>query len=609
MLLKKIRKLTALLRGQVSPVMAGIGVCLGFWFGLMPGFSGLHVAVLVLMLLLNAPIGLFILFMGIGKATCLASARPLYELGATLQEHAAFLITLTSKIPISGASDFSVAARDGAMVAGPVVGLVLGLIVGAIILGFRKTWLKLESNSDKFNAWQEKGWVKFMDRIVVGKRAKSAKATFETKTKYVRKGGAILVAILVVGGLALSFFAKSAIKNKTAEALSKNNGATVDIGSLTLSPLTGNFAVTSLAVTDNDDVKKNKFQAGEISAKASVYNLSLGKLVLDQVKVSAVQFDQLRDTPGELIIAETPEPNAAGEPGIFSPGDYQVDANSLNKLETYFENAKKIKAWIDKIRPYLPKPGDDAPKPLEAPLEYLAYLKARLNEVPITRFLAKEVLLDKVNLDGVFGMSNIQVKNLNDAPMASKLPVSVDILSDDGAALNVAMHFDDPTQPGRLTGSFKGIDLSKLQSGLNKGNSLSFKSGQASGQILGYVNSQIIDLTLKTQVSNLKAAAGKGLFGLDAKTTNDIFETIDSLDLTLKIVGPITAPRLSFDTKELRKTLEGKLKDVGKKKAEEELNKVIEKNLGDNVPEELKDVVNPDSIKKGLEGLFGGKKK
>ena len=609
MLLKKVRKLTALLRGQVSPVMAGIGVGLGFWFGLMPGFSGLHAGVLVLMLLLNAPIGLFILFMGIGKGACLACAKPLYEFGAYLQEHASFLITITSKIPISGASDFSVAARDGAMVAGPIIGLVLGLIVGLIILGFRKTWLKLESNSEKFSAWQEKGWVKIMDRIVVGKRAKSAKATLEAKTKFVRKPGIVLVIILVAAGLALSYFAKSTIKNQTAKVMSKNNGATVDIGSLSLSPLTGNFSITELAVTDNDNVNKNKFQAGEISAKASVYNLSLGKVVLDQVKVSGVQFDQPRDTPGELIIAETPEPNELEEPGVFNPGDYQVDANSLDKLETYFENAKKIKAWIDKIRPYLPKPGDDAPKPLEEPLEYLAYLKARLNEVPITRFLAKEVLLERVNLDGVFGQSNIQVKNLNDQPMASKLPVSVDIQSDDGAAMNVAMHFDDPNQPGKLTGSFKGIDLARLQSGMNKGNNLAFESGQASGQILGYVNSQTIDLTLKTQVSNLKATADKGLFGLDAKTTNDIFEALDSLDLTLKIVGPITSPRLSFDTKELRNALQSKLKDAGMKKAEEELNKVIEKNLGDEVPDEVQDILKNDVIKKGLNDIFGGKKK
>ncbi len=609
MLLKKIRKLTALLRGQVSPVMAGTGVALGFWFGLMPGFSGLHATVLVLMLLINAPVGLFILFMGIGKAACLASAKPLYEFGACLQEHASFLITLTSKIPISGASDFSVAARDGAMVAGPIAGAVLGLIVGLIILGFRKTWLKLENNSEKFNAWQEKGWVKVMDRIVVGKRAKNAKATLEAKTKYVRKGGVVVAVILVAGGLTVSHFAKSTIKNQTALILGKNNGATVDVGSLNLSPLTGNLSITDLAVTDSDDVRKNKFQAGEISAKASVYNLSLGKIVLDRVKVSAVQFDQLRDTPGELIVAKTSEPNAPEEPGVFNPDDYNVDANSLDTLETYFENAKKIKAWIDKIRPYLPKPGDDAPKPLEKPLEYLAYLKARLNEVPITRFLAKEVLLDKIDLEGVFGTSHIQLKNLNDAPMASKLPVSMDITSDNGSAMNVAMHFDDPNQPGKLTGSFEGIDLSKLQSGLNQSNPLSFESGQASGQILGYVNSQTIDLTLKTQVSNLKAAADKGLFGLDAKTTRDIFEAIDSLDLTLKIVGPITSPRLAFDAKELRNTLQSKLKEVGQKKAKEELNKVIEKNLGNNVPDEVKDVVNPDSIKKGLEGLFGGKKK
>ncbi len=576
----------------------------------MPGFSGLHAAVLVLMLLLNAPIGMFVLSMGIGKAACLASAKPLYEFGAYLQEHFAFLIDITSKIPIAGASNFSVAARDGAMVAGPLLGAILGLIVGLIILGFRKTWLKLENKSEKFEAWQEKGWVKFLDWILVGKRAKNAKATFEAKTKYVRKGGVVLVVILIAGALAVSYFAKSTVKNQTAKVMSKNNGATVDIGTLVISPLTGNFSVTSLAVTDKGDLTKNTFQAGEISAKASVYNLSLGKLVLDQVKVSGVEFDQQRDTPGELFAqAIVAEPNEEEDSGVFSPDDYNLDADDFSKLEKYFESAKKIKAWIDKIRPYLPKPGEDLPEPLEKPLEYLAYLKARLNEVPITRFLAKEILLDKVNLDGVFGMSNIQLKNLNDTPKASKLPVSVDIQSDDGATMNVAMHFDDANQPGKLTGSFKGIDLAKLQSGLNKSNSLTFESGQASGQILGYVNSKTIDLTLKTQVSNLKAAAGKGLFGLDAKTTNDIFETIDNLDLTLKIVGPITSPRLAFDTKELRNTLQSKLKEVGQKKAEEELNKVIEENLGNDVPDEVKDLLKNDVIKKGLGDLFGGKKK
>ncbi len=93
-----------------------------------------------------------------------------------------------------------------------------------------------------------------------------------------------------------------------------------------------------------------------------------------------------------------------------------------------------------------------------------------------------------------------------------------------------------------------------------------------------------------------------------AKTTNSIFESINSLDLTLKVVGPITSPRLAFDTKELRNTLQSKLKEVGQKKAEEELNKVIEKNLGNDMPDEVKDLLKNDVIKKGLGDLFGGKK-
>ena len=40
--LRKVRKMVALFRGQVSPVLAGIAVGLGFWFGLMPGFYGIH---------------------------------------------------------------------------------------------------------------------------------------------------------------------------------------------------------------------------------------------------------------------------------------------------------------------------------------------------------------------------------------------------------------------------------------------------------------------------------------------------------------------------------------------------------------------------------------
>ena len=80
-----LRKVLALLRGQVSPVLAGLSVGLGFWFGLMPGFSGIHAVLIVLLVLLNIPIGAFIVAAGLGKTISLAIAPALYHTGGFIQ--------------------------------------------------------------------------------------------------------------------------------------------------------------------------------------------------------------------------------------------------------------------------------------------------------------------------------------------------------------------------------------------------------------------------------------------------------------------------------------------------------------------------------------------
>ena len=59
-------KMLAVFRGQVSPVFIFLSVLLGFWFGLTPGWSGLHVVLVVAVLLLNIHLGLFLLATGVG---------------------------------------------------------------------------------------------------------------------------------------------------------------------------------------------------------------------------------------------------------------------------------------------------------------------------------------------------------------------------------------------------------------------------------------------------------------------------------------------------------------------------------------------------------------
>lgn len=603
---KRIRKIVALLRGQISPVMAGLSVGLGLWFGLMPGFYGIHALLLILLVLLNVPIGLFILCVGIGKAASLAGAPALYHMGVFVNEKLPTVVDVFAKIPLAGATKFGRYALIGGLLAGPVIGGILGLIVGRMVLVFRKTWLKLESNSEKFSVWQQKKWVRMLDRIVIGKRAKDAKATLEAKTKPIRKGGLGLVIALLVIGLGLSFALKNSwVKDKITLKLAQTNGATVDLGSLTLSPITGAVGVSGLALADRTNLDNDQIQVTELSAQANLYQLSLGRLVMDQVTVNGVAFDQKRSEPGQLVQQSqtTPEEAAEAESEVAEQTPQGWD---VAKLEDYLAGGQKALQWLEKIKPWLPEHQSSDETAQQTPQRYLDYLTQCMETAPKPRILAKEILLDEVQLpDQQFGSSTITLKNLNDAPQAAQLPVELDIHSVAGPHLNAALHFDDSNEPGKLTASFTGIDLSKLQAGLKSDNALVFEQGQANGTIEGFVTKKGVDLTIQAKLSELQAQADKGLFGLDAQSISEILKVLDSLDLTLKIVGPLSGPRLAFDSDGLADQLKAKLVEVGQEKAAEEINKVIEENIPEETPEEIKEILDSNAVKKGLKDLFG----
>ena len=608
--LKKIRKLVALFRGQVSPVLAGIAVGAGFWFGLIPGFSGFHTVLLIALILLNVPIGMFLLLAGLGKAASLAIAPVLYHIGLYLQEHMNWLIQALDAIPIIGLTEFNRPAVVGAIVAGPICSIILGLIVGKMILGFRKSWLKLESNSEKFANWQSKRYIKIMDRILIGKRAKDAKTALEAQTRYLRKAGAILAVLVLAIIIALCMILKdSMVSDKVSTSLTAVNGAEVNIGSLNISPASGKVAIADIAMTDSEKPTHNKLQVGNIAAQASVYDLSVGRLVTEEILVSDVKFDQKRDIPGQVI--EKSEPKTASE----SQPTPDADKTEVAKLDKYFENAEKIKTWIDKIKPWLPEPsaGDtsDASTEPAKPHSYLGYLTALSPQSPVVSMLAKKIIADKVSLNiDQFGLSTITIANVSNAPTIAGLPLEIDVQSlDNPAHLKLIWHFESPEEPGKISGTFEGIDMAILQSAMKGSNPMQFKGGKASGTITGRLTGSLIDLNLNVNIKDMQAGtAGKGLLGLDQKTSAELLKVMDNLELTMQIVGPLTEPKIAFDTDALNKTFTDKLSQAGKARLAEEVDKQLEKNLGDKVPGDLKNIIDTDDLGSGLKGLLGGKK-
>ncbi len=621
---KPIRKILAIFRGSVSPVLIFISIMLGFSFGLIPGFAGIHVAILVLFFLLNVHLGLFLLSAGIAKGLCFAAAPVLYHVGMAVQGNLSGLLNLLASIPIIGMTDFSRYSVAGALVVGPVIGAIVGLLMARSVISFRRALLKFEEGSEKFKKWYSKRWVRILDRVLIGKRTKDTKALFTAKTKVIRKAG-VAIAVLILGGSAAAVILvkDTVVLDYAAKTMTKANGAEVNLESLDLSVVSGEVSVAGIQVTDANKPENNQVAIDKIAADASIYDLLLGRLIMENVEVSNIRFDQKRETPGEVIRADAEE-----EPGAFDPCEFTVDASDIEKLDKYFKDAKALKEKLQKARKWLPKSEDQTEAEAKAeqeaeevPHKYLDYLVARASVEASPRMMAKRILLDKVLIpSNLFGSSDVLLQNISDSMRTAKLPVTFAMNSNDtGAAVNLKFDYASGDPTPAVTGDFNDFDLSKLQSSLSSDSGLMFESGIASGTFNGIVTNQLIDLSIDLDVKNMKARAqGDDYLGMDPKIVSEALSALNNISTTIRIVGPITEPRLVFDVKGLQDALKkaaveaAKQKvdeeiDKGKEKLDEEIDKQIEENLGDKAPDEIKDVLKKS---KGLlDGLLGGKKK
>jgi len=593
--------------------MIVLSVAMGFWFGLVPGWSGFHTVVVALMLILNIHLGLFLLSAGIGKVLCFAAAPVLYYAGVGAHNYLSGLLGVLASVPVLGLTDFSRYSVAGAIVVGPIIGVVAGLLLARSVIGFRRMLLKLEEGSDKFKKWYSNRWVRILDRLLIGKRTKDAKALFVGKTKVVRKAGVILAVLVVAASVGIASLVKdNTIKKYATGTLTRANGAEVNMEELDLSVLTGAVSVSGIQVTDAQKPQNNQVSIEKIAADASLYNLLLGKVVMENVEVSEVKFNQERATAGKVAEAEQ-------KPSVFDPCDFKLEVADISKLETYFKNAKAVKEWLQKVRRWLPKSKgkDEEAEADQKPHKYLEYLEARAIVPASPRVLAKQILLDKVEIpSAVFGNSRIRLENLSDAPQAAGLPVRFELKSNTTpAALDATFDYSRRGDGPVVSGTFAGVDLSKIQSSLGENAGLVFEKGTASGKFNGNVTSESIDLTIEVAIRELQAKGrGKGVLGLGAKTNSEALGVLGELSTTIRVVGPITQPRLVFDGKALTEAFKKALVKAGKKKVSEEIDKQFEKHidgkLGDKVPDEIKDAIKkPGDLIKGLGGLLGGKEK
>ncbi len=615
---RSISKFVAVLRGSVAPPLILMSVLLGFWMGMMPGWSGLHTALAVLVLVLNVHIGLFLLSMAIAKGLSLAAAPLLYHIGVWAHAHLAGMISTLASTPVIGITDFSRYALVGGLIVGPILGAIVGLFMAFTVINFRRMMVKVDQKSERFRKYYSKLWVRILDWVIIGKRTRDVKSMF-AKAKYIRKVGVALAVILVGGFLVAAHFLQGeTLKNYATKTLTNANKAEANLDELSVSVLGGNVRVAGVQLTDPKNPQQNQLSIAKAETQANMYELLLGKLVLDKVELSEVRFNQARQTPGTVL----PQP---AEEESFDPNKYKITEADLAKLDKYIGDAKKLKEQLGKLRDWLP----DSNQPADAnqataqvekkPEKYLEYLDARSVTPPTPRMLARQVIADKTEIPSpLFGNSKIEIQNVSDAPQAAKLPITMQIQSYvTSALLKVVADYSKGGTP-EVSGTFEGIDLSKMQADLSQNAGIAFQGGQASGTFSGTATKQNLDLTINVTLKNLQATGtGNGVLGLGVAQTSQVMQVLKELSTTIRVVGPVTEPRLVFDTKGLTKEFQDALVKAGKERLVNEANKQIEKQLdgklGDKLPAGLKDTLKGSGGGGGaldsLGGLLGGKKK
>jgi uncharacterized protein (TIGR03546 family) len=606
---KPIRKWIRIFRGDVAPVLILLSVLLGFWFGLTPGFYGIHAALLALALLLTVHIGIFLIFAGIGKALAYAAAPLLYHTGVWAHEHAAGLIGVLANTPIVGISDFSRYSVAGALILGPVIGLVAGGLLALGVGSFRRAWLRLEEGSERFRTFRQKRWVRFLDRLLIGKGAKDVRDVLKRRPRIIRIPGLILAVLLIAGFfIGVQFVRDDVVTDYARRSLTVANRAEVDLRALDLELLAGSLAAEDLAATDPQQPTQNRIVVEKLVADVSLWSLSLGRLVMDKVELSGVAFDQPREQAGEVAA-----PLQLPAPPTFEPGKLKVPQSDTAKLQSYLENARKVRDMLVRAREYLPAPGiTDERQQRTVPEEYLAYLTARSARPPAPRLIVRELVLDPVVIPvKQLGRSRVVCENLSDVPQHAGLPLRIEVQSQEKPAkAGLTFHFGPQVRGVEVDATLQNVDLRALQADLRTTNPVVFEGGTASARLTGLVDRDTVDLAIGVKTQGMKLrSTGAGLFDLDPQITAEVMKVLEKVETTLRLIGPIDEPRLVFDSTALTKQFRDALIQAGK----DQLVRQLDAALGDRVPEGVpgaKDVLEDPlgAAGKGLSDLLGGEK-
>ena len=166
----------------------------------------------------------------------------------------------------------------------------------------------------------------------------------------------IFIALLATTYL---LFANTLIKNIAIDSLEQATGAEVNINRVThtLSPLS--VTIDGVQLTDPAKPQNNQLQVGKLQASLEFWPLLMQKVIVNDLTVLGVKFNQLRDTPGQLYRNPEYESDSEGSlpampdmpdvDSILASSPLKTTAAIEQAQATYDKHAEDLKAQYEAL--------------------------------------------------------------------------------------------------------------------------------------------------------------------------------------------------------------------------------------------------------------------
>ena len=585
MLVGSVRKF---MKGGLSPAHVWSSVVLGFLLGMIPDYgasAGLVAILLLCSALIRVNAGLFALSLILSKTILLLSLPWLFDLGqAALHGSLGTVFLNLSQLPVLAWFGFERYAMVGALVAGVPLALLAALVINAGVQKMRLASADLQVNR-KFDAFVQSLIGRITLSLLLGKSAREGlgSALSQPVPLFRWKAGLIatsLVALLAVGAWQ---WAKSGLKDVLLPVIERANGATVDVGRLSLNLWTGTIDVTDLEVADPSDLSVNLFSATDLRVSISSVSLLSKRLVVSEVRTQEARSGMPRTSPGQLI-GPLIEAVAITAPTSDEVGSYVKDA------EHWLDRLRQVQDWLKRWEGMIPE-GSESPPALGSP-SYQEWLDEQIAQSGYTRLsfdpikdgywsaLAVKVSVDSVRI-ATFGDKDLTLlaENIASNPKQVGLSPSLKMNSEDGS-VGMLLQLDELSGAGanRVNFSVDGLDA---QSAL-----LSLKPS-----ISSRVNGGQIDFSLDGEFRY----AGKGELAIDllAKLRDSELTIqrrkipVDEFEVPVLVEGTFKAPKLRVDNK----TMEDQLKDLAEDALKDEAKSRVEDKIKSKLFDRLKGLI------------------